>query len=65
MDPRLRGDDNKEGFSTFFCNDIKLQYQKGCKKLLQKKYWSNEGNKFIGDPVLTIELESKENQPFY
>ena len=43
----------------------KFNIKKITKNYYKKKDWSDKEQMFVSDPVLTIELESKENLPFY
>jgi hypothetical protein len=51
--------------ASFFVMTSNFNIKKITKKYYNQKNWSDEEQKFIGDPVLTIELKSKENQPLY
>ena len=51
--------------TSFFVMTSKFNIKKITKNYYKRKDWSNKEQKFIDVPVLTIELESKENLPFY
>lgn len=51
--------------ASFFVMTSNFNIKKITKNYYKRKNWSEQEQKFIGDPVLTIELMSKENQPFY
>lgn len=51
--------------TSFFVMTSKFSIKKITKNYYKRKDWSNKVQMFVSDPVLTIELESKENLPFY
>lgn len=51
--------------NAFFVMASNFNIIKITKNYFPRKKWSKEENKFFGDPILTIELESNENQPLH
>ena len=51
--------------TSFFVMTSKFNIKKITKNYYKKKDWSDKDQCFVSDPVLTLELESKENLPFY
>jgi hypothetical protein len=51
--------------ASFFVMTSRFSIKKVTKNYYKRKDWSNKEQKFIEDPVFTIELKSKENRPFY
>ena len=49
--------------NAFFVMTSNFKTTKITKNYYKNKDWSTEEEKFIGDPVFTIELESEENRP--
>ena len=61
----VRPEEKAFGYSgnAFFVMTSNFKIIKINKNYYNEKYWSKEEEKFIGDPILTIELESEENRP--
>lgn len=51
--------------NAFFIMTANFNIIKITKNYFSRKKWSKEENKFIGDPILTIELESNEDHPLH
>jgi hypothetical protein len=50
---------------AFFIMTSNFKILKVAKNYYKKENWSKEENKYVGDPVFTLELEPKEDMPFY